>query len=90
MHNRTLVFQKSDGGRIKVDTYALRKMRRYRQKKKGMCESGGVLLGRHIADSKDIVVDDVTTPMRNDIRCRCFFLRRMGSHQSIMLPVTET
>ncbi len=84
MHNRTLVFQKSDGGRIKVDTYALRKMRRYRQKKKGMCESGGVLLGRHIADSKDIVVDDVTTPMRNDIRCRCFFLRRMGSHQRVV------
>jgi len=38
----------------------------FRQLKRGSHESGGILLGRYIKGSSDVVVDHVTTPMKND------------------------
>ncbi len=84
MHNEALIFQKSDGGKIKIDTYVLRKINKYLQTEQNNCEAGGVLLGRYIIDSNDIVVDDVTMPMKNDIRRRFFFLRRKSLHQEVV------
>lgn len=85
MHNEVLIFQKGDGGRFKIDKYALQKIKRYLQIKKDSPEAGGVLLGRYIIDSNDIVVDDVTVPMANDMRHRCFFLRRKRLHLKIAI-----
>ena len=85
MHNEALICQKSDGGRFKIDTYALQKINRYLQIKKDSTEAGGILLGRYIIDSNDIVVDDVTIPMENDIRRRFFFLRRKRLHLKIAI-----
>lgn len=44
-------------------------------------ESGGVLLGRKILDSNDIVVDRVTEPFPSDHRRRRRFIRRSNGHQ---------
>jgi integrative and conjugative element protein (TIGR02256 family) len=38
-------------------------------------EAGGVLLGRHLLESKDIVIDEITEPQRQDIRSRFSFFR---------------
>ncbi|MCA8161089.1 Mov34/MPN/PAD-1 family protein [Burkholderia cepacia] len=38
-------------------------------------EAGGALLGRHLLDSKDVVVDEVTTPQKSDRRSRFSFFR---------------
>ena len=79
-----VVFIKGDGGRIKLDANVLSKISKYIQVEKNMSEAGGVLLGRYIIDSKDIVVDDVTTPMKNDVRQRCYFIKIKSNHQRIV------
>ncbi len=38
-------------------------------------EAGGVLLGRHLLDTEDVVVDEVTTPQKSDRRSRFSFFR---------------
>jgi len=39
------------------------------------CEAGGILLGRHLLDSHDVVVDEVSTPQSGDRRGRFSFFR---------------
>jgi integrative and conjugative element protein (TIGR02256 family) len=45
-------------------------------------EAGGVLLGRHIRGSDDLIVDSVTTPMKGDRRSRRRFRRGKKGHQA--------
>ncbi len=87
MDSRPLVFRKYDGGKFKIDKIPLQKIIEYLQVNDEMKEAGGVLLGRYIIDSNDIVVDDITTPMQNDVRKRFFFLKQKKYHQKI---VTES
>ena len=44
-------------------------------------EAGGVLLGRYIRESLDIVIDQVTVPMKGDRRQRFSFFRDHHRHQ---------
>lgn len=44
-------------------------------------EAGGVLIGRHLIGGEDIIVDQVTTPMRGDKRSILSFYRAQKSHQ---------
>ncbi len=46
-------------------------------------EAGGVLLGRFVKGTDDVVVDRVTVPMRGDRRTRFGFFRRAKRHQSV-------
>jgi integrative and conjugative element protein (TIGR02256 family) len=84
MRSQTVTFQKSDEGKLKVGAPALAKMRRYIQSLPYQAEAGGLLLGRYIIDSSDIVVDLVTVPMRGDVRNRYSYLRRSRMHQILM------
>ena len=47
-------------------------------------ECGGVLLGRFIKESKDIIVDMVTKPMKGDKQTRYSFKRLSPLHQFII------
>jgi integrative and conjugative element protein (TIGR02256 family) len=47
-------------------------------------EAGGVLLGRYISGTEDVVVDRVTTPMPGDRRTRFSFFRKAKRHQSVV------
>ena len=44
-------------------------------------EAGGVLMGRRIAGTSDVVVDTVTEPMAADHRSRFRFVRHRRGHQ---------
>lgn len=79
-----LTFVRPGGGRFQIGPAPLRLMRGYLQNSPRKTEAGGVLLGRHIADSLDIVVDDVTVPMRGDRRERFLFLRAQTPHQRVI------
>ena len=48
-------------------------------------EAGGILLGREIVGSNDLVVDDATIPMDGDQRTRCSFHRSGPGHQQLIL-----
>lgn len=84
-----LIFQKTDGGKLEIGREALSKMLRYRQNTESRKEAGGVLMGRHIRDCLDVVIDEVTTPMSRDRRTRFSFFRNQEQHQQILDEVWQ-
>lgn len=61
---------------------AVSQMSSHRQKRIFSREAGGVLLGRHLKDVQDIVVDAVTEPMRGDRRRSAGFFRSVRHNSS--------
>lgn len=47
-------------------------------------EAGGVMLGRFIVGSDDVVVDKITVPMIGDKRSRFRFFRSRNPHQTVI------
>jgi integrative and conjugative element protein (TIGR02256 family) len=78
---KPLIFQKSDGGKVEISRYALTRMLAFVQDTPRKNEAGGVLLGRHLLESPDIVVDEITVPMAGDRRGRSSFYRDHHRHQ---------
>lgn len=70
-----LVFQAEPGKKFILAESALSVMTKHRQALAQNPESGGVLLGRHLLESEDVIVDEVTTPSTGDIRSRFGFFR---------------
>jgi integrative and conjugative element protein (TIGR02256 family) len=79
-----LVFSQADGSRVKLTAEVVARLRAYAQYAPDAPEAGGVLLGRYLLDSCDIVVDDLTEPLPGDSRGRCFFHRAQAAHQRII------
>lgn len=78
---KSLVFSKSDGGKVELSVNAHIEMQRFIQNRFYKREAGGVLLGRYIRNSLDIVIDSVTIPMRGDCQKRNKFYRSQILHQ---------
>ncbi|WP_204103268.1 MULTISPECIES: Mov34/MPN/PAD-1 family protein [Spirulina sp. CCY15215] len=77
----TPICLKSDGGKLEISLPALSQMLKFRQNRCWKSEAGGVLMGRYIRESLDVVIDDVTIPMRGDRRKRFNFFRDRDRHQ---------
>lgn len=77
------MFETSNGGKIKIDVPSMERMSKYIQQTSDSAEAGGILLGRLIKDSKDIVIDNITVPMIGDKRKRYSFKRGSKMHQRI-------
>lgn len=69
---------------MKIASPALAVMMSLRQTTATASEAGGILIGRYIVDSQDVVVDEATTPTRNDQRTRFTFHRDGKSHQQVI------
>nr|WP_253894420.1 Mov34/MPN/PAD-1 family protein [Myxococcus xanthus] len=80
----TLVFQRPCGGRVKVGPEAHSQFLRFRQMAPHQEEAGGVMLGRHLLDCNDTVIDEVTSPLPGDRRGRFSFHRASQRHQAVM------
>lgn len=81
---RPLILRTLDGGKFQISVKALARMWRFIQDHPRKLEAGGVMLGRHILDTADIVVDAVTTPRAVDRRARFRFHRDQRAHQKII------
>lgn len=79
-----LHFKRPDGSVLKIGAEALGVMLSFRQLAPADKEAGGILLGRHIIDSRDVVVDEVSVPMKGDKRSRCGFERSNKPHQKVI------
>lgn len=77
-----LTFSRSAGGQLHIGPMALALLLLHRQHAEAAFEAGGVLLGRHILGSEDIIVDDVTQPLRGDRRGRHRFFRARDRRQA--------
>jgi integrative and conjugative element protein (TIGR02256 family) len=78
----TLTYFRRNGGFFHLTPTVVETLNQYVQDRPQKAEAGGVLIGRHIRGSTDIVVDEVTTPMPQDRRTRFRFFRSRKSHQS--------
>jgi integrative and conjugative element protein (TIGR02256 family) len=74
----------SNKGILKLHAEPLAKMESYKQDSIEKLEAGGVLLGRFIKKSKNIILDRVTVPMVGDQRNRFSFIRSEKGHQRII------
>lgn len=70
-----LVYRVTAKQRLILAEAAVQQMLSFAQRRWWQSEAGGVLLGRHLLDSRDVVVDDVTTPQVADRRSRFGFFR---------------
>lgn len=80
---KPIVFKRSRKGVLVISGNALQKMLAYIQCKPHATEAGGVLLGRFILNCPDIIIDDVTTPLKGDKRSRTS-LWRSETHQRLI------
>lgn len=79
-----LVFVSDKGLALKVDASALKKMRSFVQQSNVDHESGGVLLGRLIKNSPEVIIDGLTTPQRLDKSSPTRFYRHQQGHQALI------
>ncbi|GBG14209.1 uncharacterized protein NMK_1774 [Novimethylophilus kurashikiensis] len=70
-----LVYRVTPQQRLIIVEHAIQQMVGYTQRHWWNCEAGGVLLGRHLLDSHDVVIDEVSTPQKSDLRSRFAFFR---------------
>lgn len=70
-----LVYRVTQQQRLIIVEHAVQQMVAYAQHHWWNCEAGGVLLGRHLLDSHDVVVDEVSTPQKSDRRSKFSFFR---------------
>lgn len=82
--NKALVYRRIRGGRIKISDDVLNKIEKYIQYRDEDPEAGGVLLGRYVVGTKDVVVDFITPPTKYDTRRRCYFYKDRRVHQRII------
>src|SRR5436853_506966 len=76
-----LVFKRPADGLFQISSKAIEQMLGYTQYRIDQPESGGVILGRHILDTNNIVVDMVTKPTVADRQSRNRFFRSRQIHQ---------
>ncbi|MBI2765454.1 MAG: Mov34/MPN/PAD-1 family protein [Chloroflexi bacterium] len=69
---------------VQFSAQAWRTMLAFRQLRSDQLEAGGILIGRVIRGSGDVVVDVITVPGPRDERRRTAFVRRDSSHQAAL------
>lgn len=84
LFNDYLVYKRPNGGRIKLPIEVISSINEYVQNERHKPEAGGVILGRHILNSLDVVIDKITFPMPGDRAARTSFFRKKQAHQLII------
>jgi integrative and conjugative element protein (TIGR02256 family) len=79
-----LTFRNKEGHGFKLTQGVIAKLMQYQQVSSGIPEAGGVLLGRYLIGSDNVVVDKTTNPMPGDKQSRHRFSRRSATHQKII------
>ena len=74
-------FSRPNGGTVEFHKSAEAAMSRYRQLSRRDAEAGGMILGRLVVESTDLIVDEVTEPAKVDRKGRFFFIRRRREAQ---------
>ena len=67
--------------RVVIRGAVVERLVKYRQQGRFQSEAGGILLGRILLDSRDYVIDEISTPKRTDKRRRHYFYRSNAHHK---------
>ena len=76
-----LVYRVTSSQRLIIVEHALKQMQAFAQHRFWDREAGGVMMGRHLLDSHDVVVDEVSPPQDADRRSRFNFFRSRKHEQ---------
>jgi integrative and conjugative element protein (TIGR02256 family) len=79
-----LVYRFGADGRLIFIEATITQLRQHVQCSDNQPESGGALLGRHLLDSSNLVVDEITVPQRKDKQRRFSFFRSK-SHNDLAI-----
>jgi integrative and conjugative element protein (TIGR02256 family) len=74
-------FSRPNGGTVEFHKSAEAALSAYRQLSRRDAEAGGLILGRLVVESTDLIVDEVTEPTKVDRKGRFFFIRRRRAAQ---------
>lgn len=77
-------FLRSAGGYVAFSVEALQVFENHRQSSPDTPEAGGILLGRMVANTADVVIDQASAPGPLDLRGRHSFHRRRTPAQGIV------
>lgn len=75
------IFTRPGGGRIELSSGAVETLLRFRQLEADAAEAGGILLGRLVIGTADVVVDVAVVPGASDVRDTFRFERQRGPAQ---------
>ena len=81
---RGLTFYNAHGERFKLSAQVEKLLKSYIQTRKTSPEAGGVLLGRYLLETHDVVVDWATGPKQKDRRGRFSYIRQPAGHQIVI------
>jgi integrative and conjugative element protein (TIGR02256 family) len=70
--------------RVKITSPVMAIFRKYIQIGNNRNEAGGILIGRLILESSNIVIDKVSIPQKKDRRNRFLFFRHFRGHQKVI------
>lgn len=79
-----MTYIRSNGGKLKFAQDVVAKLSTFRQTRISDPEAGGILLGRLIEGSTDVVLDEVTIPQKRDRWGRLFFRRNKKQAQAFV------
>lgn len=79
-----MIFSLGPNSRLKINDDVLESFRTYHQLENSDTEAGGVLMGRFIEGSSDIIIDLITEPSKKDKRERYFFKKHLETHQKLV------
>lgn len=77
-------YRRKSGGILQINPCAIAKLEFHRQISKKSTEAGGILLGRYIKNSADIVIDFITEPSDDECRTRLTYFRTSSHHQAFL------
>jgi integrative and conjugative element protein (TIGR02256 family) len=75
------LFARQDVGTLFFTAHVVQSLIAHRQHGRESREAGGVLLGRHLLDCDDLIVDEITQPSKGDRRSWASFFRSLA-HQT--------
>ena len=84
------VFYNQQGHKFEISLGVVGQMAQFIQRLPGTQEAGGVMLGRFIIGTEDVVVDKITRPMSEDIQHKFRYFRSRRLHQAIITDEWET
>lgn len=86
----SLIFEFAPEKRVILTEAVLEKLRTHVQTSFSAPEAGGALLGRHLRESDDIVIDEVTIPQKQDHQSRFSFFRSSRHSDTAMVRWKES
>jgi integrative and conjugative element protein (TIGR02256 family) len=78
---KSLIFERICTGRLCIKGEVLKRMKSFTMEDPDALEAGGVLMGRYIKNTRDVIVDEITVPKPGDLRSSYRFFRTHEQHQ---------